>query len=77
MIAASLAIVMVGLLLLALIVRDAWIRTLEARRREKTETDQNTLVALGRRCEGIEGTLKDHHERLLRAERERPAPRRA
>lgn len=71
------AIVMVGLVVLALILRDTWLRTLAARKVELADADAATLRAMGTRCGNIEGTLKDHSDRLLRLERERPAPRRA
>ena len=71
------SIVMVGLVLLALIGRDAWLRTLDARRRALTEEDAATIRAVGERCGRIEATLKDHHDRLVVQERKLPAVRRA
>ena len=73
----SLIVAFTGLLLLALIGRDVWLRTLEARRRALTDTDTETLMAMGKRCQSIEDTLKVHSDRLLAQERKLPGPRRA
>lgn len=79
-IAGVVASVMVGLVLLAVIGRDTWLRTLEMRR-QNLEKDAERSVAdaflrLGQRCERIELSLKEHHDRLLVMERRQPLPQR-
>lgn len=75
------AVVMVGLVLLALIGRDVWLRTLEARTKALAETERKgidrALSTLADRCAALETGVKHHHDRLLAQERKIPAPRRA
>ncbi len=74
------AVVMVGLVLLALIGRDAWLRTLESRHRARTvqesERIHTTQVAMGNRLDRVEGTLKEHHDRIVHQERKQTVTRR-
>ena len=77
----AISIVMLGLVLLALVGRDVWLRTLAARSRALSEVEREALAkalaVLGDRCSRIEADVKQHHDRLLAQERKQPAPRRA
>lgn len=78
---AVVSVIMAGLVLLALIGRDVWLRTLAARTRALTEAERETVTrsfaAVEARCARIEADVKQHHDRLLAQERKQPAPRRA
>lgn len=77
----TVALFVVGIVLLGLIVRDTRLRMhsaeLAEKRRALTEEDQAALVGMGRRIAGCEGSLKDQSDRILALERRQPAPRRA
>ena len=73
----SIAVAFIGLVLLALIGRDAWLRTLEARRRVLSENDATAIRAIDDRQARIEVAQQAIHDRVTSLERQRPGPRRA
>lgn len=70
------AVVVVGLVLLALLARDTWLRTLASRKVDAGAEHHAQLATVTRRVDNLTASLTEHHDRLIRLERA-PGVRRA
>ncbi len=66
---------LVLVLLLALVARDTWLRTLTARKQDVADADRAAITLLGERCSKLEAEQREQHGRLLAVERRQPVRR--